>query len=341
MGVMRKRTDRRIGLAFPLTLFASIVLLAVSVDIQVAQAQTDTNASEDYSTGTVVEHTVVAGENLYRIAGQYGVTVDELRLWNHLTTDLLQIGQVLKVIPETTAPIETPTEPEVPSENDDHSGDVVTYQVKAGDTLWSIGQRFGVTPNNLRLWNHLTTDLLQIGQELKMIPDITNPTYPEEPDDHSGDVVTYTVKSGDTLWSIGQRFGVSLNNLRLWNHLTTDLIRVNQQIKLIPPESGPTQPETPQETTTYTVKSGDTLWGISRRYNVTVNQLKTWNGLTSNFLAIGQTLKVTQQQGTYVVKAGDTLWNIAVRHNTSVQQIKNWNGLTSNIIHINQRLIIK
>ena len=391
--------ERQRGLAFPLTLFASVVVLSMSSELITIQAQADTETNqtsesiittpeslppsevteaevtevteetivetvetpevapvetdlvietlsveeEDYSTGTVINHTVVAGEYLTLIARNYGVTVNELRLWNHLTTDTLQIGQVLKVIPGTTTPVETP------SEDDDHSGDVVSYVVKAGDNLWSISQRFGVTMNDLRLWNHLTSDTLQIGQVLKVIPDITDPTYPEDPDDHSGDVVTYIVKAGDTLWGIANRFDVSLNNLRLWNHLTTDLLRIGQELKMIPPLPGPTDPvEEPGSVTTYTVKAGDTLWAIGQQYGVSVNQIKQWNQLTSNFLSIGQRLSIgtptttppVDNQTKYIVKSGDTLWSIANRYGVTVSHLKQWNNLTSNLLAIGQILIV-
>lgn len=307
------------------------------------------SAEEDYSTGTVEIHVVKAGEYLNLIARQYGVTANELRLWNHLTSDTLQIGQELKVIPGTTTPTPVPTDP-VPDEEDHSDGDVVSYQVKAGDTLWRIANRFGVTANNLRLWNHLTTDTLQIGQTLKVIPDITTPTYPENPDDHSGDVVTYMVKAGDTLWGIGNRFDVSLNNLRLWNHLTTDFLRIGQELKLIPPVPAPTPTEPDGQTgteTTHIVKAGDTLWALSRRYGVTVNQIKQWNALTSNFLSIGQRLRVTTTtppttppvEGiSYTVRAGDTLWRIATRHGVTVAHLKEWNALTSNLLSVGQKL---
>ena len=301
------------------------------------------SVEEDYSSGNVVIHVVKAGEYLNLIARHYGVSADELRLWNHLTSDTLQIGQELKVIADTV----TPTEPE--ENEDDHSGDVVSYLVKAGDTLWGIATRFGVSTNDLRLWNHLTTDTLQIGQALKLIPDITDPTYPDDPDDHSGDVVTYSVKAGDTLWSIGRRFDVSLNNLRLWNHLTTDFLSIGQELKLIPPVPGPTDPESPPtETSTHIVRSGDTLWAISRRYGVTVNQIKQWNHLTSNFLSVGQRLSIDKANPTpppvddthYVVVSGDTLWGIATRYGVTVANLKDWNRLTSNLLTIGQRLII-
>lgn len=317
----------------------------------IAEISQVTASEEDYSTGTVVVHVVKAGEYLNLIARNYGVTANELRLWNHLTSDTLQIGQALKVIPDTPAPTDPVTDP------DDQSGDLVSYVVKAGDTLWGIATRFGVSTNDLRLWNHLTSDMLQIGQNLKLIPDITDPAYPSDPDDHSGDVVTYLVKAGDTLWSIANRFDVSLNNLRLWNHLTTDFLSIGQELKLIPPTPAPI-PSDPDgatgEVTTYSVKAGDTLWAISRRFNVTVNQIKQWNNLRSNFLSIGQRLSIGTPTTTpppiptpppstdtrYTVRSGDSLWSIATRHSVTVAHLKQWNGLTSNLLTIGQKLIV-
>ena len=298
----------------------------------------------DYSTGTVVVHTVKQGEYLTLIARQYGVTANELRLWNHLTSDVLQVGQTLKVIPGTVAEPEVPIDP-APTDPDDHSGEVTTYLVKAGDTLWSIANHFGVTVNNLRLWNHLTTDFLSVGQELKLIPSSTPPTDPTDPDDHSGEVTTYLVKAGDTLWGIASRYGVTVNNLRLWNHLTTDILQIGMELKLIPttPTPPPVDPEQP--ITTYIVQSGDSLWSIGNRFGVTVNQLKTWNNLTTNFLSVGQHLRLTApttpppaNETTYTVQSGDTLWSIGNRYGVTVNQLKTWNNLTSNHLSIGMRL---
>lgn len=317
---------------------------------EIPTTDTQTTSEVDYSTGTVVVYTVKPGEHLSLIARRYGVTANELRLWNHLTSDVLQVGQELKIIPGTVAEPEVPVNPN-PSDPDDHSGEVTTYLVKAGDTLWSIASRFGVTVNNLRLWNHLTTDFLSIGQELKMIPPTTPPTNPAEPtdpDDQSGDVTTYIIKAGDTLWGIASRYGVTVNNLRLWNHLTTDILQIGMELKLIPttPTHPPVDPEQP--ITTYIVKSGDSLWAIGNRFGVTVNQLKTWNNLTTNFLSIGQqlTLKAPMTpppatDTTYTVQSGDTLWSIGNRYGVTVSQLKTWNSLTSNHLSIGMRLKVE
>jgi len=93
---------------------------------------------------------------------------------------------------------------------------------------------------------------------------------------------------------------------------------------------------------TYTVKSGDTLYSIAKRFNTTVNQIKSLNNLTSDLLRIGQILKIPNQNNytTYTVKNGDTLYSIAKRFNTTVEQIKSLNNLTSNLLKVGQILKI-
>lgn len=97
----------------------------------------------------------------------------------------------------------------------------------------------------------------------------------------------YTVKSGDTLWKISQANNVTVSNLITLNHLSTNTIYVNQKL-LLSAETG----TTPATDSTYTVKSGDTLWKMATAFNTTVSALKSLNGLTSDTIYVGQTLKV-------------------------------------------------
>jgi LysM repeat protein len=88
---------------------------------------------------------------------------------------------------------------------------------------------------------------------------------------------------------------------------------------------------------TYTVASGDTLWGISRKYNVTIDSLKKWNGLTSDTLKIGQTLKLNL---VHTVIAGDTLWSISRLYGTTVDKLMKQNNLATSTLKIGQELLI-
>ena len=117
-----------------------------------------------------------------------------------------------------------------------------------------------------------------------------------------------------------------------------------QQNSPIPGTGSGTTPGTNTGVIEYTVKAGDSLWLISRRYGTTVDALKRLNGLTSDLLNIGQVLKIPVTQSTpyieYTVRAGDSLWTISRRYGTTVEAIMNLNGLTSDALGIGQILRI-
>jgi len=150
---------------------------------------------------------------------------------------------------------------------------------------------------------------------------------------------TYIVKSGDTLWSIARKFGVSVDELKSKNNLSGNSLKLNQ-ILLIPSAE-----EVPGDI--YIVQAGDSLWSISNRYGLTVDELKRMNNLISNNLSIGQRLVVKgsvpsepMDENTYVVKSGDSLYQIARTFGVSVDELMNYNNLTSNLLSVGQVLRI-
>lgn len=149
----------------------------------------------------------------------------------------------------------------------------------------------------------------------------------------------YIVQSGDSLWSIARKLGITVAELRAYNNLTSDILQIGQVLLV---------PTLQEETNTYTVKSGDSLWSIARQFNITVNDLKNENNLTSNLISIGQILKIPTSEPinpepnyvVYIVKSGDSLYRIARQFNTTVDTIKSFNNLTSNTLQIGQQLLI-
>ena len=113
----------------------------------------------------------------------------------------------------------------------------------------------------------------------------------------------YTVKSGDTLWGISKNYNLTVSQIKQWNNLSSDLILVNQKLSVEAPEATEAPKSAPAPAATYTVKSGDTLWGISRTYSTTVNALKSLNGLTSDLIRVGKVLKVSGTSSTAVAAA--------------------------------------
>lgn len=145
----------------------------------------------------------------------------------------------------------------------------------------------------------------------------------------------YTVKSGDSLWSISKKFDITVDELKKANNLSSNLLSVGQNLIIPGKEAQATSDE-------YVVKKGDTLYSIARKYNTSVDNLKSINNITTDSLAIGQIIKLPSTSSTasdtYIVKKGDSLYSIARTYNTSVDKLKEINNLTSNALAIGQVL---
>ncbi len=257
-----------------------------------------------YQIGEV--YIVKKGDSLWSIARAYNTTVDELKKLNNLSTNLLSVGQILKI----------PVKSEVENYN--------IYTVVKGDTLYKIANQFGVTVNDIITANNLKSNTLQIGQKLSI------PILKQEN-------IEYYVQSGDSLWSIARKFNTTVDEIKKLNNLTTNLLNINQRL-LIPKETDNNISEE-QKYYEYTVISGDTLYSIARKYNTTVNELLSYNNLSSTALSLGQKIKIPIEF-VYTVKKGDTLYSIAQNYNTTVDNIKKKNNLTSNSLSIGQLLLI-
>lgn len=162
---------------------------------------------------------------------------------------------------------------------------------------------------------------------------------------------TYTVKKGDTLSKIANKYHISIKDLKSLNHLKSDVIRINQKLTVTKPSTSKKAAATTKQKT-YKVKKGDSLSKIAKAYKVTVAQLKSWNKLKSDVIKVGQTLKVSKPASstaseaaspqvktyTYTVVSGDTLGKIAQKSNTTVQKLKELNNLKSDLIYVGQKL---
>ena len=192
----------------------------------------------------------------------------------------------------------------------------------------------------------LQNNLLDYGEAVvKAVADYINVPYKKE----SLNTNEYTVKRGDTLYSIANKFGVSVPELKAANNLTSNLLTINQKL-LIPTVPLPPQPN---EYITYIVKKGDSLYNIAKQYDLTVNDLINYNQLPTTTLSIGQKILIPTPGNTanddsnsdtndnyYIVKNGDSLYSIAKKYNVSVNELKEINNLPSNLISIGQELIL-
>lgn len=264
---------------------------------------------EDLITNTYV---VQKGDTLYSIANKLGTTVSELKKENNLTSNTLQIGEVLRV----------PTK-EIYEEEEN------IYIVKKGDTLYSIAMANNTTVDELKKANNLTSNILSTGQLLK----IPSALLPES---------TYIVKKGDSLYSIANKYNTTIDELKRINNLTSNILSIGQVLKL--PSDKESNIEKEENTISYTVQKGDSLYSIARKYDTTIDRIKDLNNLTTNLLSIGQVLLIptdTNLETTYTVQKGDSLYSIAKKYNTTVDRLKQLNNLSSNLLSIGQILIVR
>lgn len=269
-------------------------------------------------------YTVQKNDSLWSIANRFNTTVSELKRINNLQSDALTIGQVLK-IPTTNDTEQTP-----PSQDSNFT----TYTVKQGDTLYKIAQNYNTTPEEIKRINGLTSNVLMIGQQLK-IPIKNQETIPPQ-----GQQTYYEVQRNDSLYKIAQMFNTTVDAIMKANQLTSTNLSIGQ--RLIIPNSQGTPPSS--GTNNYIVQSGDSLWSIAKKFNTTVDEIKRLNNLSSNVLTLGQVLKIPNTTSTnyitYTVKLNDSLYKIAQNYNTTPEEIKRVNGLTSNVLMIGQQLKI-
>lgn len=164
------------------------------------------------------------------------------------------------------------------------------------------------------------------------------------------------VKKGDTLWDLSRKYDTTISKIKSENHLRSDIIYVGQTLSINGKSTSSKSSSSSSSSSTYKVKSGDSLWKISKKYGMTINELKKLNGLKSDLLRVGQVLKLkgstsssssssskvsSSSTSTYKVKSGDSLSKIASKYGTTVSKLKSLNGLKSDVIYVNQVLKVK
>ncbi len=173
------------------------------------------------------------------------------------------------------------------------------HTIRRGETLASIARRFGTSTDVLRDMNQLSGHRIRAGATLLVPTGADSPglaaparSVPRRaaPPVAAAGSATYRVKRGDTLWDISKEFDVTVSDLRAWNGLgRRGSIQAGQRLVLQPDADRPARVKpadltsdaaaTAPKRLVYRVKRGDTLWGLSKNFNVRISDIRTWNGL--------------------------------------------------------------
>ena len=153
---------------------------------------------------------------------------------------------------------------------------------------------------------------------------------------------TYTVKRGDTLWGIAKKFGVTVSAVVNANNIRNPNLIYVGEVFIIPHMTSAES----SGYTLYTVRRGDTLWGISRKFGTSINSIVALNGIKNpNLIYAGEVFKIpsarSEQAVIYTVKRGDTLWGISRKFATTVENLVKLNSVKNpNLIYVGEKLII-
>lgn len=281
-----------------------------------------------------------------------------------------------------------------PSQNQSSSSST-THKVTAGESLWTISQTYGISLSDLKILNKLKTDTIYAGQILtvkkgQLSSAAGNSVGSQSTTTSSAQKpvitpltastgTTYTVNSGDSLWSIANKFKVTVSELEALNKLKSATIMPGQKLTVSQPSVSPNVINLVDKSQTkvseiatqthssnvYVVKSGDTLSSISSKEGITLTKLMALNNLKSSLIYPGQKLTVSESSpssalkiasvdttdasiskaaaassASYTVKKGDTLWDIALLNDTNTKTLMKMNKLTSPFIFPGQELKI-
>ncbi len=264
------------------------------------------------------EYSVRRGDTLSGLARRFAIPLAQLRALNKLPNDQIKIGQKLRLKKEGQgAANHKRTAPQNPPSPN------ASYTVRPTDNLSRIAQAHRIRLADLKRWNGLQSNTIFPGQKLRVAAPKRAQREEEEPQQ-------YTVRRGDTLSQIAQRFDIALSLLRRLNGLASETIRPGQKLRLRP---------TQLDEAVHVVQSGETLSQIAQRYRTKLSLLRRLNDIRNDRILVGQKLRLREASSSvHIVERGDALWEIARAYSMSVNQLKELNDLHSNRIYPGQEL---
>lgn len=331
------------------------------------------------ATTTDTTYTVKSGDSVWGISHSFGITMAQLIEWNNIKNNFIYPGQKLTIKGGQSAGSSTTNTGNNASSGNTNSGNTNTsgstgqatgakYTVKSGDSVWKIANDHGISMNQLIEWNNIKNNFVYPGQQLVVSKGSSSASgsTSNASSNTANTGSTYTVKAGESVWSVSNKFGISMNQLIQWNNIKNNFIYPGQKL-IVKGGSSSSNASTSTANNkntassntssaatgqaTYTVKAGESVWGVANKHHITMEQLIEWNNIKNNFIYPGQEVIVKKgtadpspaksDEKTYTVKAGESVWGVADSHGITMDQLIEWNNIKNNFIYPGQQLIVK
>ncbi len=185
-------------------------------DVKKEEKKSDKKTDTKKKNQSYQTYTVKDGDNLSGIADNYDVDVSDIKEWNDLESDKILVGQKLKIYSDKKV--------------NSSSKKAKTYTVKAGDNLTKIADANGVSVADIKDWNDLESDVIQEGQVLKLYPAKETTKKDTKKKEKKSKTSYHTVKKGETLGKIADKYDVTIADLKKWNKIKGDTIEIGQKL---------------------------------------------------------------------------------------------------------------
>jgi membrane-bound lytic murein transglycosylase D len=274
-----------------------------SLDNQTSIERTNSKSIVGKNNKSWIYYKVRRGENLRSIALRYGVNVYELRDWNNIHGNKIAAGKKIKILSAKNFNYMASTD------KNSNKSSIYKYRVKRGDSISEIAHKFGVSVTSLKKWNNLTSNALTTGKSLKIFSDSKTSSLGDNTLKNSANINYYKIKAGETITAIAERYKVPASSIRKWNNLKGNKIIAGTNLKIYS-DAGVNDISDNNSTTKttinkklvkktvkksenfYSVKHGDSLFAIAKKYGITVEDLRNMNKIKGNKLNQGQKIKV-------------------------------------------------